>query len=239
MTVILPQNTNNQIGVNNVAKGNIFPVLYLLHGCSDDHTIWTRRTSIERYVSDLGIAVVMPNVHRSFYTDMVYGYKYWTFVSEELPKIVKSFFPVSDCREDTFVAGLSMGGYGAMKLALTHPDRFAAGASLSGVMDITKWADFSAQEYKLIFGDNPVSGTDNDLFFLADKLVKNPSIPRPKIYQCCGTEDFLYQDNVKFKNYFEKLDGFDYTYEEAPGVHSWEFWDKYIQNALKLFFPKD
>src|SRR5665647_1599457 len=112
MSVILPQQTKTQIGM----KGNVFtikhPTLYLLHGLSDDHTIWMRRTSIERYASELGIAVVMPAVHRSFYTDMANGLNFWTFISEELPSIARSFFPLSEKREDNFVAGLSMGGYG-------------------------------------------------------------------------------------------------------------------------------
>ena len=96
-------------------------MLYLLHGLSDDDTIWLRRTSIERYVAPLGLAVVMPQVHRSFYTDEAYGGRYWTFLSEELPELVGAFFRVSQAREDTFVAGLSMGGYGALKWALRQP----------------------------------------------------------------------------------------------------------------------
>jgi S-formylglutathione hydrolase FrmB len=96
-------------------------VLYLLHGLSDDDTAWLRRTSIERYVSELGLAVVMPQVHRSFYSDELHGLRYWTFLSDELPQLVDSFFHVSTRREDTFVAGLSMGGYGALKWALRQP----------------------------------------------------------------------------------------------------------------------
>jgi putative tributyrin esterase len=103
-----------------------YPVLWLLHGLSDDHTIWQRRTSIERYVDTLPLAVVMPAVHRSWFTDMNLGYRYWTFISEELPAIVRSLFPISERREDNFVAGLSMGGYGAFKLALRHSERYAA-----------------------------------------------------------------------------------------------------------------
>src|SRR5690606_35149889 len=114
------------------------PVLYLLHGLSDDDTIWLRRTSIERYVAGLGLAVVMPNVHRSFYADMAYGGQYWTFLTEELPRVAGDFFPLSDAREDNYVAGLSMGGYGAFKWALSYPERFAAAGSLSGVLDLAK-----------------------------------------------------------------------------------------------------
>ena len=139
MNVILPQKVNMQIGMKGVAGEGKHPTLFLLHGLSDDHTIWMRRTSIERYVAPLGLAVVMPNVHRSFYTDMAMGGKYWTFVSEELPRVARSLFHLSDKREDNFVAGLSMGGYGAMKMGLRKPEMFAAAASLSGVMDINSW----------------------------------------------------------------------------------------------------
>ena len=111
-------------------------MLYLLHGLSDDHTAWLRYTSIERYATARGLAVVMPAVHRSFYADEAHGHAYWQFVSEELPRIVAAFFRLSERPEDTFVAGLSMGGYGALKLGLHHPERFAAVASLSGAVDV-------------------------------------------------------------------------------------------------------
>src|ERR671939_265941 len=138
MTVLLPQQTTTQIGLAGRAVSGPPPVLYLLHGLSDDDTIWLRRTSIERYVAPLGLAVVMPQVHRSFYTDEAYGGRYWTFVSQELPELVGRFFRVSQRREDTFVAGLSMGGYGALKLALRRPERFAAAASLSGALGVMR-----------------------------------------------------------------------------------------------------
>src|SRR5213080_4930690 len=136
MTVLLPQRTTTQIGMAGGGSDEPPPVLYLLHGLSDDDTIWLRRTSIERYVAPLGLAVVMPQVHRSFYTDQASGGNYWTFLSEELPELVGTLFRVSQRREDTFVAGLSMGGYGAVKWALRQPDRFAAAASLSGGLDV-------------------------------------------------------------------------------------------------------
>src|SRR5215207_6612200 len=138
MTVILPQETSTQIGMASRHRQGLPPVLYLLHGLSDDDTIWLRRTSIERYVAPLGLAVVMPQVHRSFYTDEAVGGRYWTFLSEELPALVYSFFRLSDRREDTFVAGLSMGGYGALKWALRDPQRFAAASSLSGALDVER-----------------------------------------------------------------------------------------------------
>ena len=89
-------------------------VLYLLHGLTDDHTIWSRRTSIERYASDYPLVIVMPDVYKSFYCDMAHGSDYWKFVSEELPMFINRWFNVSSDPAKTFVAGLSMGGYGAM-----------------------------------------------------------------------------------------------------------------------------
>src|SRR5688572_14526460 len=112
--------------------------LYLLHGHSDDHTAWQRWTSIERYAEGLNLALVMPAVHLSFYNDMAHGGKYWQFISEEVPAIVRDLFSLSAARKDNFVAGLSMGGYGAFKLALSHPERYAAAASLSGAVDLNE-----------------------------------------------------------------------------------------------------
>lgn len=232
MDVILPENTTTQIGMETRSFNDKHPTLYLLHGLSDDHTIWQRRTSIERYVASLGLAVVMPNVHRSFYTDMANGHPYWTFISEELPAIARSFFPLSSAREDNFVAGLSMGGYGAFKLALRCPEKFAAGASLSGALDVSRFADEGNPEYVNVFGDiSKIKGSENDLFYLAEKMASSDG-SKSKLYQCCGTEDFLYEDNIRFKEFAEKLK-LDLTYEEEPGIHEWGYWDKKIQRVLE------
>lgn len=231
MTVILPQETNAQIGMKNTVSGNKHQTLYLLHGLSDDHTIWTRRTSIERYAAPLGLAVVMPQVDRSFYTNMAYGNKYWTFLTEELPMVARSFFPLSEARADNFVAGLSMGGYGAFKWALNKPDSFIAAASLSGAMDVETLQDRSEGGlYQLIFGENSIRGTEHDLFSLVEK-VKDQNV-KPSLYQCCGTEDFLFEDNKRFKQACEHT-AFDYTYEFSPGEHEWGYWDKKIQDVLE------
>lgn len=238
MSVILPESSKELIGMESATSIKEPPVLYLLHGLSDNHTIWSRRTSIERYVAPLGIAVVMPEVNRSFYTDMSHGAKYWTFISEELPRKVNQMFNVSSKREDTFVAGLSMGGYGAMKLALRCPDKFAAAASLSGAVDLewqssNKGLSKDAQrEYSDIFGDlSKFHESDDNLIHLlhkGSKDVKN----MPKLYQCCGTEDYLYESNQSFRKTALEL-GYDLTYEEDHGVHEWKFWDNKIQNVLK------
>ena len=233
MTVILPQKTQAQIGMEGKAGAGKFPVLYLLHGLSDDHTIWLRRTSIERYVAPLGLAVVMPGVHRSFYNDMAHGMKFWTFVSEELPAITRSFFPISEKREDNFVAGLSMGGFGAFKLAFNKPESFAAAASLSGVTDAKglydRWKE--THECDTIFGGiDKIKGTHNDLFLMSSKLAKAKG-KKPKLFMSCGTEDFLYTDNIRMKEHLQKL-GLDLTYTEREGTHEWGYWDAEIQKVL-------
>ena len=130
MSVILPDPGPLEASVASRTPHIRYPTLYLLHGLSDDHTVWQRRTSIERYVEGLNLAVVMPAVQRSFYTDMVTGQRYWTFISEEVPAVARHFFPLSEDRDENYVAGLSMGGYGAFKLALAHPERYAAAAIL-------------------------------------------------------------------------------------------------------------
>ncbi|PPA70762.1 alpha/beta hydrolase [Jeotgalibacillus proteolyticus] len=235
MTVILPQQTTNQIGVKTAQSTGLHPTLFLLHGLSDDDSIWLRRTSIERYVSELGLAVVMPQVHRSFYTDMEYGQRYWTFISEELPAVARSFFPLSHKREENYVAGLSMGGYGAFKLALRKPEVFAAAASLSGAVDVTTFAERSAEpyhDYSLIFGDRQVAGTEDDLLYLLKK-VDQEQLVKPKLFQVCGTDDHLYEDNQRFASLC-KASSFDHFYEEDPGRgHTWDYWDERIQDVLK------
>ena len=243
MDVILPQPPGTEAAAGRARRKPI-PTLWLLHGLSDNHTIWQRRTSIERYVAPLNLAVVMPNGFRGFYTDMAHGYPYWTHLSEELPRLARAFFPLSEAREENFVAGLSMGGYGAFKLALKRPEMFAAAASLSGALDIAGSAAkakndvFRERELADIFGPlRAIPGSDNDLFALAKKLARSKG-PKPALYQCCGTEDGLYPGNQRFREHARSL-GLGLTYEEGPGQHDWGFWDLWIQRVLEwLPLPK-
>ena len=256
MDVILPEDDAG-LGVDgSVWDGESkLPVLYLLHGLSDDHTIWMRRTSIERYAAGRRLAIVMPAVHRSWYTDQSIGYKYFTFISEEVPKIARKFFKISDRRDENFIAGLSMGGYGAMKVALNCTDKFGAVASLSGALDHTALLDpkefknlknreymekFEKEEPLVIniFKDFTINfgspddfvGSDNDLIAVLDRQIKK-GVSLPEMYIAIGTEDFLYPSNITFR---KKLDeaGVRYCYHEEPGGHEWAFWDKCIQYVL-------
>ena len=235
MTVVLPEATSAQIGMTGTATGGDAPVLYLLHGLSDDDTIWLRRTSIERYAAPLGLAVVMPQVGRSFYTDEAHGNRYWTFLSEELPAVVGSFFRVSDRREDTFVAGLSMGGYGALKWALRQPDRFAAAASLSGAVDVAGLERLDHAEpdrqrlWHTVFGGRSPEGTDDDLFALVDTV--DPAVA-PRLWIGCGTGDRLLAHNERLRDAV-RASGIDVTEDFRPGEHEWGLWDDVIQDVLR------
>jgi len=233
MRVLLPEPSIRQIGrgaSGGTSDGARHPVLYLLHGLSDDETIWTRFTAIERYVASLGLAVVMPNVHRSFYTNMKHGYRYWDFVSDELLHKARSLFPLSTERRHNYVAGLSMGGYGALKLGLRKPETFFAAASLSGSCDLTGLRE-RPDELALVFGDaKSIPRAGGDLVGLARDLARSAG-PKPKLYQCCGTEDFLLESNRRFRDAVAPL-GFEHFYEEGPGLHDWAYWDAAIQRVL-------
>ncbi len=226
-------------------EGVKFQVLYLLHGAYGDHTDWFRLTSIEKYATLHKLAVVMPAVANSFYQDMHTGGAYLRFLTEELPEFVEKMFPVSTRREDTFAAGLSMGGYGALQLALTKPEKFCACASLSGAIDIVESCrEFTEGQlggpfrWDAIFEDpGKIEGSDADLFEKIRRL-KAASRPVPRIYQTVGTEDFIYAANQTAREKLEKLD-LDYTYTEHPGIHDWDFWDTHIQDVLNWFGLRD
>lgn len=233
MTVLLPQRTTTQIGLTGATTAGPPPVLYLLHGLSDDDTIWLRRTSIERYVAPLGLAVVMPQVHRSFYADEHYGGRYWTFLSEELPSLVASWFKVSDRREDTYVAGLSMGGYGALKWALRQPGRFAAAASLSGALHIggTHSGPVRAEDpriFERVYGGADPTGSDDDLPALVGRA---DAATLPALYVCCGEQDELVDGNQRFVEACAAA-SVPVTTSFGPGEHDWAYWDATVQDVL-------
>jgi putative tributyrin esterase len=222
MTVVLPQGAAEPP-----------PVLYLLHGLTDDDTSWTRQTSIERYAEAKGLAVVMPQVHRSFYANETYGMRFWDFLSVDLPRIVDGFFRVSTRREDTFVAGLSMGGYGALKWALRQPERFAAAASLSGALDAAYIQDLDLRPHirelaGRVFAGRKVAGGDEDLMHLV--ATADPAA-LPALMLRCGTEDHTLKQNERFVAACAKA-GVDLDAGFGPGAHEWAYWDAQIQTVL-------
>ena len=232
MTVLLPQRASTQIGLVGHDTEAPPPVLYLLHGLTDDDTAWIRYTSIERYAAARGLAVVMPQVHRSFYADEVHGSRFFAFLSEELPAVVSSFFRVSTRREDTFVAGLSMGGYGALKWALREPTRFAAAASLSGALDVAGMQQHDDRPHIVellgrVFG-RPLAGTEDDLLHLV-AAAGDRALPR--LLLRCGTEDPLLAANERFVAACREHD-VDLDAGFGPGAHEWGYWDTQIQAVL-------
>ena len=243
MDVILPEATRGQIGMTGKNDGGKWKTLYLLHGMSDDHTIWQRRTSIERYAAEKGIAVVMPSTHLGWYTDMYLGFDYFTYITDELPRVCRSFFPgMSDRREDTYAAGLSMGGYGALKCGLRAPQTFSRVAGLSGGLDVAQiCANYQGTDredyWRCVFGPaDQVKGSFNDLFAAAEELKDSPL--RPDVYMWCGTEDFLIDQNRRMRDHLTKL-GYSLRYEESPGNHQWKYWDEKIQTVLDWLIPAD
>lgn len=209
------------------------PIVYLLHGQSDDHTAWFRNTSADRYAADRKMALVMPEVQRSYYADMAYGLAYRTYITAELPKIVERLFGLSPARERTFVAGLSMGGHGALKCALGCPGQYAACAAFSAVTDTTRRAEWMpAGEVAGVWGDGVKP--QEDIFQLAESCAALPTGQRPHIYMSCGREDGLLDHNEKFHRHLEGL-GIEHTYETWTGSHTWEFWDQSLPKALDFF----
>ena len=211
-----------------------YPVLWLLHGMSDDHTIWSRRTSIERYADEHGVAVVMPTTYLGWYTDMKFGYRYRTFIGEELPLICRSFFPgMSGRREDNYISGNSMGGYGSLALAMTYPDNYSVCAPLSAAFDPKILYRPDSTYFTDIFGDiGDFDGSVGDMYHMTSLRAKDGS-RLPKIYIACGTEDSLIGENRKMKEHLGSL-GYDVTYRERSGSHNWGFWDEEIQSVLNL-----
>lgn len=243
VNVILPQKTEKKVGTSTSGGSDSLPVLYLLHGMGGNHSVWERRTSIERYVAKYGVAVIMPSTDLGWYTDTTYDMNYWTFIAEELPAICHELFPqLSTKREDTYAAGLSMGGYGALKLGLRKPENFAAVASLSGAVllgiQMEQMLHVRKQEYwEGIFGPlDQVEQSENAPLYLLNQLVEQGK-ESPRIYLACGTEDFLYEANVQMAKQLEKK-GIDYTFESGPGEHNWVFWDAWIQRALQWMFEE-
>lgn len=205
-------------------------VIYLLHGLTDNCTGWARYTACERYARERGVALVMPEVQRSFYIDGVHGLKYFTYVSQELPQAVHRMFGLSLEKEKSYVMGLSMGGFGALKCALTYPERYAGCGSFSGVTDLEGMralpdGSLRSWEFDALLGAGKQAGAENDLFLLAEK--KN----LPPVYLSCGEQDRLYGLNVKFAQHLEKL-GVQYRFDHRAGAHTWDFWDQSLQDCL-------
>jgi len=227
------------------SEGN-YPVLYLLHGYTDDYTKWTRMTSVERYAAELGFAVVMPDGGKSFYTDMAYGDPYFTHITQEIPQYIKKMLPITKDPRYTFIAGLSMGGYGAMKIGLTYPQNYSAIGAFSGALlmaqtasqpispDAQEWLQRLEKDIRLVFEDvNQIEQGPHDLVWLASELASSKKKALiPDIYLSCGVDDFIYDNTAYFKKHLETI-GIEHHYYEGPGVHDWAFWDQEILKFMQ------
>lgn len=225
-----------------VREDKPYKTLYLLHGVFGNYTDWVSGTNIQRWTEENDLAVVMPSGDNMFYVDNIKANNYYgEFIGRELVEITRKMFPLSHKREDTYIAGLSMGGYGAIRNGLKYHETFGCIAGLSsaliidGIENRTDDVPFfieSRSYAEACFGDlTQVAESDMNPKWLAKKLVEE-KIDMPKIYMACGEEDFLLNANEDFKNYLEKL-GIEVTYEVGPGAHEWDFWNTYIKKVIE------
>ena len=215
--------------------GKFSRTLYLLHGLRQNADAWQRLSSAERYANYYGYALVMPDAQRSFYTDMAHGPRFFTYLTEELPRTLHGMFKIPDDPAHTYVGGLSMGGYGALKLGLRKSEMFSYVAALSASPDAAKrryTANGDTKTYwEDVFGPlDQIEGSFNDLFAAARELDASEK-EKPRIYMWCGTEDALFPDNEKMRDCL-KENHFDLTWEQSAGCHAWKYWDEKIQTVL-------
>jgi S-formylglutathione hydrolase FrmB len=212
-------------------------VLYLLHGLSDDASAWQRYSSIETYARLYGLVVVMPSSGRSFSIDQPNGQAYFSYLIDELPRYLEDVFGIVPKRENTLIAGISMGGYGAMKAALLHPERYCVAASFSGVLSLAIMAllpdDPRKVEFAQLFGElEKLPGSEHDPAVWLQRAVEAHAT-LPKLFIACARQEDVYPLSVMFTQSCRSR-GVQVDYHEEDGQHDWLFWDKQIQRFLAL-----
>lgn len=225
---------------DDLAPGQKLKTLYLLHGANGCNSDWLNYTRIALWARQRNLAVIMPNGENSFYVDEKEGRSFYSkYICEDLLNYTRNLFPLSDKREDTFICGLSMGGYGAVTNGLKYWQTFGYIAGLSSAFRVETYADavdgpdvfyLASKGYlKRTFGDlSKVAGSDMDYRTLA------LSVPRehfPHMYLCCGTEDSLLPANRAYHKFLADH-RLPVTYEEGPGGHDWDFWNTFILKIL-------
>ena len=237
LQVILPVDNWTQDGKFLPEKK--FKTLYLLHGYLGNCSSWVSNTRIQRWAEEHDLAVVMPSGDNSFFVDRpATGNCYGQFIGEELVEMTRRMFPLSRKREDTFLGGLSMGGFGAIRNGLKYRDTFGAVISFSGALALF---DSTPTEENLafaegLFGDvEKAKESDKNPIWLTKQLAGKKDLP--KIYICCGTEDPLLPCSRGYRDLL-KACGIACTYEEGPGGHDWDFWDTYIKKVIE-WLPLD
>ncbi len=219
-------------------------VIYLLHGMSGNNSAWFNLCPLVRYASENNVVIVSPQGHNSFYVNQKLGVDYFKYMTDELPVMLDKLFKIPKGRDKTFVAGLSMGGYGALLLGLSRPDLFAACASFSGAVGIakdkiaTQDENFIRSYMMPIFGENLEERDELNLYLLAEKVSKMKEDMKPNVLCTCGINDFLYEDNIEFKNYMKNLD-INFRYMEWEGEHEGGFWDRSLVYAIDYFLDSN
>lgn len=233
MQVILP--VDKIFGGNTPAtEPKPFKTLYLLHGLLGNYTDWVANTRILQWAEAKNLAVVMPSGDNSFYVDhQLPNNNYGQFIGQELVELTRRMFPLSRRREDTFIAGLSMGGFGAIRNGLVYAETFSHIAGLSSAVHFfeTPYGAESLMGEESVFGDLSSALLTDQNPRIALSRLKERNAPLPKIYISCGLQDSLLDANRTLKAHF--LDnGMDLTYEETTGMHNWDFWNDQIQKVL-------
>lgn len=218
-----------------------YKTLYLLHGIFGNDTDWVTGTRVQRWAQDRDLVVVMPSGDNHFYVDNPKSNDmYGEFIAKDLVEFTRRTFPLSHRREDTFIGGLSMGGFGAIVNALRNPETFGAVTAFSAALvlekaaGMTEYTDFLMSNrgyYEAVFGDlEKLRGSGMDYAALAERVAEGGG-PKPKFYMACGTEDDLIAPNYVLRDQLKGL-GYEVTWEEGPGGHDWDFWDAYLKRAL-------
>ena len=214
-------------------------VVFLLHGLTDNYSAWCRYSMVERYALAANVAVVMPEVQRSFYCDTVSGMAYFQYISRELPELCSHFFHLPTDPALSYIMGLSMGGFGACRNALKYCETFGKAAILSGALHIYEYpVDWVETQGNIIgevrnFGNlEETRQSDRNPRYLMDMIKNDPDKRFPAFYVACGLQDVLLEANRSIARALTDV-GADVTYEEGEGIHDWNFWNTYIQHVLK------
>ena len=217
-----------------------YPALYLLHGLFENAAGWRRGCPLERLAADRKMVIVMPEGGRSFYTEMAHGENYWRFVADEVPEICRAILPVSGRREETFAAGISMGGYGALRLGLRAAERFSRVAAVSAFIDVKlhltrRETYMTPEELADVFGaPEEQEARGNDLYALAEAAARSGD--QAAIGLFCGTGDFMIDENRGFCRYLqEKLRWRELTASFTEGAHDWDYWAPLMPRVLDFF----
>lgn len=240
VTVVLPVDKMTDFNAPLLPEKK-YPTLYLLHGIFGSTLDWLPGTCIERYATEHDLCVVMPSGDNSFYVDRPgANQNYGEFVGQELVELTRRMLPLSRERKDTFIGGLSMGGFGALRNGLKYSETFSAIVALSAALETDSMPKrdnshpvfMQKRSYaEECFGDlNALLTSDKHPKHLVDELTAAGK-DVPAIYMACGESDSLLPHNRDFAAYLE-AHNLPVTFEEGPGGHEWPFWDAYIQKAL-------